>query len=97
MFVIALTAKLHCEASQSLKQRRQAVRPIIEGARQRFSVSVAEVGGQDTWQRCDIGIALVSGSVSVAEQLADDVERFIWSFPDVTVLTIERQWMELDG
>jgi len=83
--------------SQSLKQRRQATRPIIEGVRQRFSVSAAEVGGQDTWQRCDIGVALVSGSVSVAEQLADDIERFIWSFPDVTVLDIERQWMELDA
>lgn len=97
MVVLALTAKLHCPASQSLKQRRAATRPIIEGARQRFSVSVAEVGGQDTWQRCDIGIALVSGEARVAEQLADEIERFIWSFPDVTVLSVDRQWMELDA
>jgi len=96
MVVLALVAKLHCEASQSLKQKRGLIKPIIEGTRQRFSVSVAEVAGQDTWQRCDIGVAIVSGTARVAEQLADDVERFIWSFPDVTVLGIDRQWMELD-
>lgn len=72
------------------------LRPITDGLRSRFDVSVAEVAHHDTWQRCEIGIALVSGDVAVVEKLADQVERFIWQAADTEVVAIERHWLDID-
>lgn len=71
------------------------MRPIVDGMRSRFGVSVAETAHMDTWQRSELGVALVSGDVHVVEELADDIERFVWS-QDTEVLEIERLWLETD-
>jgi len=80
--------------AHSLKDKRQVVTSIVEGARRRFGISAAEVGGQDTWQRARLGFAVVSSSVHQAEHVIDDVERFVWSRPAVEVLEVERRWLE---
>lgn len=72
------------------------LKPIVEGLRSRFDVSVAQVDHHDTWQRCQIGVALVSGDVAVVEQLADQVERFVWSAVDTEVLQVQRHWLDID-
>ena len=46
MHVLALELDLRIPQAHSLKDRRQAVKPLIEGARRRFGVSVSEVGAQ---------------------------------------------------
>jgi uncharacterized protein YlxP (DUF503 family) len=43
--------------------------------RQRFGASVAEVDGQDTWQRSTLVCALVGGPE--VRRRADDLERFV--------------------
>ena len=96
MHVLALEIELHIPSAQSLKQRRAALRPITEGIRQRFSLSVAETDHQDLWQRAQVGVAIVSGTPGIAESVADDVERFVWSFTEIEVAGIERHWMEID-
>ena len=53
-----------------MKQKRGVVRSIIQRVRNSFNLSVAEVGGQDTWQRATIGLGAVgSDEVSVRRQL----------------------------
>lgn len=96
MHVLALQVDLRFPSSHSLKEKRMLVKPIIDGLRNRFDVSVAEVAHLDTWQRCEIGISLVSGEVAVVEQLGDQVERFIWGAADTEVLQIERHWLDID-
>ncbi len=70
------------------------VKPILEGARQRYSVAAAEVAHQDRWQRAGLGLAAVAGSVGHVDDVLDQVERFIWSNPDVEVLGTERRWLD---
>jgi len=94
VFVLALRVDLHLPACRSLKDRRQVVKPIVEGARQRFRVSAAEVGGLDRWQRAELGFAVVSAVPHQASAIMDEVERFVWSFPEVEVLLAERNWLE---
>jgi len=86
---------LHVPLSASLKDRRAAITPIIEGARRRFSVSVAEVFGQDTWQRAGIAVAAVASSAGQLELVLGSVDRFVWSFPEVDVLSCRRA--DVDG
>jgi len=96
MHVLALQVDLRFPSSHSLKEKRMLLKPLIDGLRNRFDASVAEVAYLDTWQRCQIGIALVSGEVAVVEQLGDQVERFIWGATDTEVLQIERHWLDID-
>jgi uncharacterized protein YlxP (DUF503 family) len=95
-FVLALTADLHLSACQSLKEKRSVVKSITEGARQRFAVASAETDHQDTWQRAELAFVGVSGSARQSTDVIDEVERFVWSFPEVDVLEMRRDWLEVD-
>ncbi len=92
MHVAVVRFQLHIPQSRSLKQKRAAVKPIVDGIRHRFSLSVAEVGYQDKWQRALVGVAVVSESQAHAAEVVDSVERWVWSRPDVEVSQFERQW-----
>ncbi len=72
------------------------IKPILEGARHRYAVAAAEVGHGDKWQRAALGFAAVAGSVGHAQEVVDDVERFVWSFAEVDVLETARSWLETD-
>ena len=77
MHAAAVCFELHVPESRSLKSKRAAIRPIVDGLRHRFKVSVAEVDHQDTWQRAAIGVALVDGSAAHLQEVLDSVERFV--------------------
>ena len=96
MHVLALSIELHLPESRSLKSRRAVVKPLVEGLRRRYGVSAAEVAHQQTWQRVEIGVAVVSGTVHHATEVIDEVERFVWSHPEVQVLSMSRSWLEVD-
>ena len=66
------------------------IRPILEGVRRRYQVAAAEVGYQEKWQRALLGIACVSGQAGHAREVLDNVERFVWSFPEIEVLNAEQ-------
>jgi uncharacterized protein YlxP (DUF503 family) len=93
---LALVIELHLPVCLSLKEKRAVLRPVLVGTRARFPVAVAETDHQDTWQRAAIGVAAVSASAKVAQQIVDDVERFVWSFPELEVLEARRHWLEED-
>jgi len=94
MHVAIVRIELHIPHSRSLKERRAAVKPVVEGLRQRFSLSVAEVGYQDKWQRALIGVAVVSDSPAHAAEILATVERWVWSRPEIEVCAFATQWSE---
>ena len=63
-----LTLEIHIQDSQSLKDKRQVLRSLKEKLRHRFNVAVAELDGQDTWQRSVIGVVSISADESHLEQ-----------------------------
>lgn len=96
MHVLALAVELHLPECRSLKAKRSVLKPITEGARRRFNVAVAETDHQNTWQRAAVGIVAVGASPAHVQDVIDEVERFVWSFPNVHVLSTTRFWMEID-
>ena len=92
MHVASLRLELHLRDVHSLKEKRAVLKPILEGARRRYAVTAAEVDHQDKWQRATIGMAVVSGSPGHAREVIDAVERFVWSFPEVEVSDVRRDW-----
>ena len=94
MHVAVVQLELHIPTSRSLKEKRAVLRPIVEGIRHRFQISVAEVGYQDKWQRALVGMAVVSDSYGHAVEVVDNVERWVWSKPEVEVTRFETTWTD---
>lgn len=90
----AVRFDLHIPESRSLKAKRAAIRPVVDGLRHRFKVSVAEVDHLDRWQRASIGVALVSGSEGHLREVLESVERFVDSAAGVELIDVETTWLE---
>lgn len=73
-FVCLVELRLHYGQSHDLKGKRKELQSLKTQLRQRFGASVAEVDGQDKWQRSTLLCALVGGSE--VEGRANALERF---------------------
>lgn len=96
MIVAALLIELHVPDSESLKSKRAVIRPLIEGVRRLASVSVSEVDHHDTWQRCALGVALVTPDPASMDMLIERVRRYVDENMEVDVLDCSVTFMELD-
>lgn len=94
MYCCVLVVELHLPMSQSLKEKRALVKPVVDVARARFAVASAETGFLDKWQRAELAFAAVAATPAHVEDILDEVDRFVWSKPDVEVVTSERRWLE---
>lgn len=77
MIVGLLTLELHVTDSASLKDKRRIVRGVYDRIRHRFNVSIAEVGGHDTWQRTTLAVACVTTDTRQAHRVLSTVAEFI--------------------
>lgn len=77
MVVAMVTIDLRLPDCTSLKDKRGVTRRLIARLRRDLNVSVAEVGGLDAWQRCELGIAIVAGSEVGARKVAQQVEKIV--------------------
>ncbi len=94
MYVGALEIEIHIPSARSLKAKRSVVRHLVEATRQRFGVSASEVAHHDRWQRAGLGFSVVAPSATQAQRLIDRVERFVWSHPEIEVISTDRHWVE---
>ena len=53
------------------------VRRIRDRVMAKHKIRVAEIGGQDTWQRVELGFAVVGSDGQICEQSADRIVEFI--------------------
>jgi uncharacterized protein len=92
-FVELVEIHLHFGDVHDLKGKRKLVKSLKDSLRQRFGASVAEIGGQDKWQRATLLCALVGGG-DVSDR-ADGLVRFVESrVPDGC--TFERDLLSLN-
>ena len=63
-----LTLEIYIPDSHSLKDKRQVLRSLKDRLRARFNVAVAELDGQDTWQRAQVGVVTLSNNAAHVEQ-----------------------------
>jgi len=82
MYVESAKLTFYIPQSTSLKDKRQVCRRIVDKTRQRFNASIAEVGTQDVHQTLTIGVAVVSGEVPHAQNMLDEVIRYMEEYAD---------------
>jgi uncharacterized protein YlxP (DUF503 family) len=62
--------------SNSLKEKRGQLKPLIARLHKQFNVSVAEVGNQDRWQQTVIAVAVVSNDAVHSQRLLQEVVEY---------------------
>lgn len=77
MVVGAAMVELHVHGSRSLKTKRGVVRSISQRVRNRFNVSIAEVGGQDTWQRAVLGLSATGSEAARVRRVLEQAIEFV--------------------
>lgn len=87
MIVGAAAVELLIHGSQSLKAKRGVVRSISQRVRNRFNVSVAEVGGQGTWQRAVLGISAAGAEAALVRRVLERSVEFIEALQLAEVLS----------
>ena len=95
MIVGAAAVEIHIHDSQSLKAKRGVVRSIAQRVRNRFHVSVAEVGGYDTWQLAVLGLAAVGSDRRRVRGVLEQALTFIEDLHLAEVLHSDVELMDL--
>ena len=90
MYVESAKLTFYIPFSDSLKDKRQVKRSIVDKVRKRYNVSVAEVDTQDIHQQLTIGIALVSGESAHARQSLENIIRFMEENTNAELTDVDR-------
>src|SRR5579864_127796 len=76
-----LTLEIYIPEAHSLKDKRQVLRSLKDRLRGKFNVAVAELEGQDSWQRSVVGVVSLSNNNTHLEQslrnVLEDSERLL--------------------
>jgi len=94
MIVGICTITLRLPGNGSLKGKRGVLKSLTARLRQKFNVSVAEVGSNDDWQQAVLGVACVSSDAAYAHGLLERAVQWIEaSRPDVQLLDYQIEWV----
>jgi len=77
MVIGIMKVQLFSSEPQSLKDKRRLVKSLIGRMKNKFNISVAETGANDSWNRCELGIACVSNEAAHADSMMATVINFI--------------------
>lgn len=93
MVVGILSVTIDIPGADSLKDKRQVLKSLLEHLRQKFGVSAAEVAENDSWRRAVLGVACVSNDVKSANRVLDKAADYVESNPAVSVVSIELEFV----
>ena len=91
MIIEAATVKLYAPWVHSLKEKRMMVKSLIDKARNKFNISIAEISEQDIHQTIVLGMACVAGTVALADRMIESILMFIEDNTDAEIVSIQRE------
>ncbi|MBI3611143.1 MAG: DUF503 domain-containing protein [Nitrospirae bacterium] len=86
MIVGICMMELYLPDNGSLKDKRQVLKSLKDRVKQRFNVSIAEVDGQDLWQKTVLGIACVGNRKDHIHSVLDKVVGAVRGTPRVEII-----------
>ena len=91
MKVLVLVIKLRASCVHSLKEKRMILLSITKRLKNKYNVSVGEVGEQDTHKIIQIGISQVATSKDVLYASKEDIITFIEENCEAEIIDIEEE------
>ncbi len=86
MLIAVMTFRLHAPWVHSLKEKRMIVRSLTAQLQNRFHVSAAETGEQNTHQIIVLGAASIVPHRALADSLMDEISVFVEENTDAEIL-----------
>lgn len=86
MVVGLCTVELFIAESQSLKDKRQVLHSLKDRLHGKFNLSVAEVDGQDLWQKAVLAMACVANEGGHVNQVLEQALNVIKGVPAIEVV-----------
>lgn len=86
MVTVILTIELEIPGVGSLKEKRRIVKSLLARIKNKFNVSIAEVGDNDILRKATIGAAIVSNNTSFGQQVIAKLVDKINSNPEVVII-----------
>ncbi|MBX3302513.1 MAG: DUF503 domain-containing protein [Nitrospira sp.] len=91
MVVGLCTVELFMAGSQSLKDKRQVLHSLKDRLRGKFNLSIAEVDGQDLWQKAVLGMACVANDGGYVNQVLEQALNVIKGMPAVEIVRAKQE------
>jgi uncharacterized protein YlxP (DUF503 family) len=86
MIVGVCTVELFIPEGHSLKGKRQVLQSLKNRLREKFNLSVAEVGDQDLWQKSILGLACVANESAHVNQVLEQALNVIRGIPTIELV-----------
>ena len=91
MIIGICTCEIFIFNANSLKSKRSIVKSIIEKSKNRFNISIAEVGENDKWQKSIIAFSIISNDQKIVEETIEKVINFFDSYSEIEIIKIKRE------
>lgn len=86
MYAAGMRVELRIRDVRSLKEKRRIVKSVMALLTTKLPVAAAEVGFQEQWQRCTLGVAAVASQAGQLDRILHNVQKSLQERPDVEVL-----------
>jgi uncharacterized protein YlxP (DUF503 family) len=74
-----LKLALYIHDNHSLKEKRKVVKSVVAKVRNKFNVSIAEIGSNDKWQLIELGISSVGNDRRFVNSALDNILSYLSS------------------
>ena len=91
MNIAAMTFQLRASWVHSLKEKRMIVKSLTAQLQNRFHVSAAEIGEQDTHRIIVIGVAAIVPHSAMADSLMEEISLFVAEHCEAEILDETRE------
>ena len=91
MKVLLIKIKIYAPWVHSLKEKRMIAKSILGKVKNKFNVSVAEIDAQDIHQTIIIGVAAIVAHQAQADNMEEEIIRFVEENTDGEILEIETE------
>ena len=93
MIIGVLTVDLLIQESNSLKDKRQVIKGLLDSIRNKFNVSAAEIGELNIWRRSEVGFTCISNDKKIVNSSLNKVLAVIESEPRIQVESVRMEFV----
>jgi uncharacterized protein YlxP (DUF503 family) len=86
MIVGVSSIEIFFPENHSLKDKRQAIKRIVEKTRAKFNISVMEVEQTNLWQRASIGFSIIGVKKNHVSSAIENVYKYVESLYIGTII-----------
>ncbi|HEY5610915.1 MAG TPA: DUF503 domain-containing protein [Thermoanaerobaculia bacterium] len=97
MIVGVVLFEIHIPQAQSLKEKRMVVRSLRDRLRNKFDMSVAEVGWNDLHQRARLGASIVSNDEKTIRSIFASIAALVESEGEAQLIGWTAEMIDFDA